>query len=322
MIPVNIPIINRIERVKTMIRVLVTDGMDKNAMEELKNKGYQVTEQHFSCEELGSAIAQHDAVVVRSSTQIRSCHIDQAKGSRLKIILRGGVGIDNIDADYAHANGIAVRNTPKASSRSVAELALAHIFSCCRFISAAGHTMREDKWEKKAYSHGMELMGKTVGIIGFGRIGQELGKMCRALGLEVIACDPFPVPCLEKELGMRYVTMKELLEQAHIISIHAPAADGRPIIRAETIEKMREHVIIVNTSRGNNVDEQALLEALDSGKVWAAGLDVYLQEPTPNHDLYSHPRVSCTPHIGAQTDEAQAKVGSELVEILDTFFQQ
>ena len=184
-----------------MIRVLVTDGMDKNAIEQLKNKGFQVTEQHYSCEELGPAIAQHDALVVRSSTQVRSCHIDQAKGSRLKLILRGGVGIDNIDVDYAEQNGIAVKNTPRASTESVAELALAHLLSCCRFISAAGHSMREDKWEKKAYSKGLELHGRTVGIIGFGRIGQQLGSIARALGMIVLAYDLFPCPVWRNRWG-------------------------------------------------------------------------------------------------------------------------
>ena len=310
------------ERVKDMIRVLVTDGMDKNAIEQLKMQGFQVSEQHYGCEDLGAAMAQYDALVVRSATQVRSCHIDQAKNSNLKLIVRGGVGVDNIDVDYAEQNGIAVRNTPRASSRSVAELAMAHIFSCSRFISSAGHTMREDKWEKKAYSHGMEIFGKTLGIIGFGRIGQNLGRMAKGLGMEVVAYDVFPVHCLEKDIGMRYVTLEELLEQADIISVHAPGIDGLPIIRRETIEKMKDHVIIINTSRGSNVDEQALLDGLNAGKVWAAGLDVYTQEPTPNHDLYSHPRVSCTPHIGAQTDEAQQKVGAEVAQLICDFFQK
>lgn len=303
-----------------MICVLVTDGMDKNAIEQLKSKGFQVTEQHYGCEELGAAIAQYDALVVRSSTQVRSCHIDQAKDSRLKLILRGGVGIDNIDADYAEQNGIAVKNTPRASTESVAELALAHLLSCCRFISAAGHSMREDKWEKKAYSHGMELHGKTLGIIGFGRIGQTVGSFGKALGMKVLAYDLFPVSCLEEQMGIRYVPLEELLRQSDFISVHAPAADGKPIIRAETLAKMKDGVVLINTSRGSNVDEDALLEALNTGKVWAAGLDVYQQEPSPNHDLYSHPRVSSTPHIGAQTNEAQARVGQEIVDILCDFF--
>ncbi|MBQ3534724.1 MAG: D-2-hydroxyacid dehydrogenase [Clostridia bacterium] len=303
-----------------MIRVLVTDGMDENAIEQMKKKGYQVSQQHYSCEELGAAMAQYDALVVRSSTQVRSCHIDQAQNSRLKLIVRGGVGIDNIDAPYAEAHGIAVRNTPRASTESVAELALAHMLSCCRFISAAGHSMREDKWEKKAYSKGVELYGKTLGIIGFGRIGQTLGTIAKALGMNVLAYDLFPVPCLEEQLGIRYVPLEELLQQSDVISVHAPAVDGQPIVRRETLAQMKDGVILINTSRGSNVDEDALLEALESGKVWAAGLDVYRQEPTPNHDLYAHPRVSATPHIGAQTVDAQTRVGQEVVDVIDQFF--
>ena len=303
-----------------MIRVLVTDGMDNRAIEQMKQKGYQVTQQHYSCEELGAAIAQHDVLVVRSSTQVRSCHIDQAKNSRLKLIVRGGVGIDNIDAAYAEAQGIAVRNTPRASTESVAELALAHMLSCCRFISAAGHSMREDKWEKKAFSKGVELYGKTLGIIGFGRIGQTLGTIAKALGINVLAYDLYPMRCLEKQLGIRYVSMEELLAQSDVISVHAPAADGQAIIRRETLAQMKDGVILINTSRGSNVDEDALLEGLESGKVWAAGLDVYQQEPTPNHDLYTHPRVSATPHIGAQTVDAQARIGQEVMDVIEQFF--
>ena len=309
------------ERVKTMIRILVTDGMDKEAIEQLKKQGFDVSEQHYAPEELGAAMREYDALVVRSSTQVRACHIDAAKGSRLKLIIRGGVGTDNIDVAYAEANGIAVRNTPRASSQSVAELALAHMLSCCRFISAAGYTMREGRWDKKAYSKGIEIGGKTLGIIGFGRIGQRLGCMAKALGMTVLAYDLYPVEGLEQRLGIPYVSLEELLERSDFISVHAPAQDGQPIIRAETIARMRDGVVIINTSRGKNVDEQALLDALNSGKVRAAGLDVYLEEPTHNHDLYSHPRVSCTPHIGAQTAEAQQKVGAEVVELLTAFFK-
>ncbi len=304
-----------------MIRILVTDGMDESAMEQLKQQGFAVTAQHYPSEELAAEMQTYDAVVVRSSTRIGAEHLTPCKGSRLKLIVRGGVGLDNIDVACAQACGIAVRNTPKASSRSVAELALAHLLSCCRFISVAGHTMREDKWEKKTYSHGLELSGKTLGIIGFGRIGRCLGEMAKALGMRVLAYDLYPVAELEAQTGIPYVSLEELLARADLLSVHAPAADGRPIIRAETIGQMKDGVIIVNTSRGSNVDELALLEGLESGKVRAAGLDVYLEEPTPNHALYSHPRVSCTPHIGAQTDEAQNRVGREVVEVLCAFFQ-
>ena len=165
------------------MRILVTDGMDAGALAQLRERGHEVVEQFFPPEELGSALREYDAVVVRSATKVRAQHIDAARGGRLKLIIRGGVGVDNIDVQYAQENGITVKNTPKASSQSVAELALGHMFSCARYISIAGHTMREDKWEKKAYGKGMELGGKTLGIIGFGRIGQALGRMARGIGM-------------------------------------------------------------------------------------------------------------------------------------------
>ena len=298
------------------MRILVTDGMDKTAMAELREMGHEVVEQFYEPDQLGKALRDFDVVVVRSKTKVRANHIDEAKGSRLKLIIRGGVGVDNIDVDYAKANGIDVKNTPKASSQSVAELAMGHMFSCARYISIAGHTMREDKWEKKAYGKGIELGGKTLGIIGFGRIGQALGVMARALGMHVIAYSRTRRPEVEQATGVAYVELDELLAKSDFISLHAPAADGGPIVTAETIARMKDGVVIVNTSRGVNVDEDVLLAALESGKVRAAGLDVYAEEPTHNHALYSHPMVSCTPHIGAATVEAQKRIGSEIVDII------
>jgi len=301
------------------MRILVTDGMDKTAMAELRAKGHEVVEQFYAPEELGAALRDFDVVVVRSKTKVRANHIDAAKGSRLKLIIRGGVGVDNIDVKYAEENGIKVMNTPKASSQSVAELALAHMLSCARYISIAGHTMREDKWEKKAYGKGIELCGKTLGIIGFGRIGQKLAVMAKAMGMTVVAYDIFHIPGIEEQLGMKYVEMDELLAVSDFISLHTPAIDGKPLINAENIAKMKDGVVIVNTSRGNNVDEDALLAALESGKVRGAGLDVFATEPPTNHALYSHPMVSCTPHIGAATVEAQERIGAEIVNIIENF---
>ena len=301
------------------MKILVTDGMDKSAMAALREKGHEVVEQFYEPDQLGAALREFDAVVVRSKTKVRANHIDEAKGGRLKLIIRGGVGVDNIDVKYAEQNGIAVRNTPKASSQSVAELALGHMFACSRFISAAGSTMRQGKWEKKAYGKGIELQGKTLGIIGFGRIGQHLGVMAKAIGMKVVAFDIFHIPGIEQQLGIDYVEMDALLAQSDFISVHAPAVDGGPIINRETIAKMKDGVTIINTSRGSNVDEDALLEALNAGKVRAAGLDVWASEPTQNEALYSHPMVSCTPHIGAATGEAQKRIGTEIVSIIENF---
>ena len=301
------------------MRILVTDGMDKDALQALKDNGHEVVEQFYAPEELGAALKEFDAVVVRSATKIRANHIDEAKGGKLKLIIRGGVGVDNIDVKYAEAAGITVKNTPRASSQSVAELAMAHMFACARFISIAGHTMREDKWEKKAYGKGIELQGKPLGIVGFGRIGQHLGVMAKAIGMNVIAEDIFHIPGIEEKLGIPYVELDELLAKSDFISVHAPAVDGGALINAETIAKMKDGVTIINTSRGTNVDEAALLAGLESGKVRSAGLDVYADEPATNKALYSHPMVSCTPHIGAATKEAQKRIGTEIVEIIESF---
>ena len=301
------------------MRILVTDGMDKTAMELLRSEGHEVVEQFYAPEELGKALREFDACVVRSKTKVRAAQIDEAKGSSLKLIIRGGVGVDNIDVDYAKEAGIQVMNTPRAASESVAELAMAHLFSCARYISVAGHTMREGKWEKKAYSKGIELSGKTLGIIGFGRIGQKLGSMAKGIGMDVVAYDIFHVPGIEEKMGMKYVEMDELLAKSDFISLHTPAINGVKLISAENIAKMKDGVVFVNTSRGNNVDEAALLDALNSGKVRAAGLDVYADEPASNVALYSHPAVSCTPHIGAGTQEAQKRIGMEIVDIIRNF---
>ena len=298
------------------MRILVTDGMDKTAMAELKAQGHEVVEQFYESEELGKALRGFDVVVVRSKTKVRAPHIDEAKGSNLKLIIRGVVGVDNIDVKYAEENGIMVRNTPNASSQSVAECALAHMFACARFISIAGAAIRNDIWDKKAYSKGIELQGKTLGIIGFGRIGAHLGVMAKAIGMNVVATRSSRTSGTDEATGIPYMTLDELLEKSDFISLHAPALPGGPLVNADTIAKMKDGVCIINTSRGGNVDEKALLEALNSGKVRAAGLDVWAEEPSKNHDLYSHPMVSCTPHIGAQTVEAQKRIGAEIVEII------
>jgi len=298
-----------------MIRILASDGMDKSAIAALTAKGCQVDCNFYEPDALCEAVKDYDALVVRSATKVRKAQIDAAaEAGELKIVIRGGVGVDNIDVAYAEEKGIVVRNTPRASSDAVAEIALAHMLSVARFISVAGHTMREGKWEKKAYK-GFELTGKTVGIVGYGRIGQALGRRCQALGMDVLAYDLYKVEGLENE-HMRYVEMDELLAKSDIISLHVPSLPGQPLVNRETIAKMKDGVVIINTSRGTNVDEEALLEALDSGKVYGAGLDVFAEEPSKNEKLYTHPKVSATPHVGASTNEAQKRIGAEIVDLI------
>lgn len=303
-----------------MVRILASDGMEKSAIKALEAKGCKVDTDFYDPEALKEAVKNYDVLVVRSATKVRAPHIDAAAAAgQLKMIIRGGVGVDNIDVKYAEEKGLIVRNTPRASSDAVAELALAHMLSVARFISIAGYTMRTGKWEKKAYK-GIELAGKTVGIVGYGRIGQALGRRCIALGMKVLAYDVYKVPELENE-NMQYVEMDELLARADVVSLHVPSLTGQPLINRETIAKMKNGAILINTSRGANVDEEALIEALDSGKLYGAGLDVYAEEPPKNEKLLMHPRISCTPHIGASTNEAQERIGAEIVNLISEQFK-
>ncbi|GAH43731.1 unnamed protein product, partial [marine sediment metagenome] len=227
---------------------------------------------------------------------------------------RGGVGLDNIDVSYAESQGIKVRNTPKASSLAVAELALGHMFSLARFIGIANVTMREGKWNKKQYK-GIELSGKTLGLIGFGRIGRELAKKAKALEMKVIYTDILgpAKDCPEYS----FVSLDELLADSDFISLHVPGnKDKSPVIGKPEFSKMKDGVYLINCARGSVVDEAALLETLNSGKLAGTGIDVYPEEPPQNLELISHERVSVTPHIGASTKEAQKRIGQEIVFII------
>ncbi len=299
------------------MRILVTDGMDKSAMAALRANGHEVVEQFYEPDALGAALRDFDAVVIRSATKIRKAQLEVAKDSQLKLIIRGGVGIDNIDHEYAESIGIAVRNTPNASSNAVAECAIGLMFSCARFLSHAGHTMREGKWEKKAYGKGFELGGKTLGVIGYGRIGKRIGDIAQGIGMNVIAYQRHPKPEYECDT-MHFVSLEEIWAKSDIIALSTPSL-GAPIITEESIGKMKDGVVIINTSRGGNIDENALLAALNSGKVRAAGLDVWCEEPTKNTELSQHPNVSALPHIGASTGEAQKRIGTEIVSIIENF---
>ena len=300
------------------MRVLVTDGMDAGAIAKLRNDGYEVVEQFYEPDQLGEALREFDAVIIRSATKIKEPQIDAAKDSRLKLIIRAGVGVDNIAVKYAEAAGITVKNTPRASSNAVAELAIALLFSCARNISIAGHTMREQKWEKNAYSKGFELMGKTMGVIGYGRIGQLVGLKGQALGMNVLSYVNRTKPEGCECETMKFVSPDELFAQSDVIVLCAPGS-GKAIVDAESIAKMKDGVVIINVSRGGNINEADLLAALNSGKVRAAGLDVLVDEKNPNWELASHPAVSCTPHVGAGTKEAQKRIGAELVDIIRNF---
>ncbi len=303
-----------------MFRVLITDGMEKSGVESLKTAGFEVVEQHYEPEALGEKLKEFDALVVRSATKVREPIIDAAMGGKLKLIIRGGVGVDNIDVAYAESKGIKVMNTPNASSASVAELALGHMFALTRFIHISNVTMREGKWEKKKYE-GIELGGKSLGIIGFGRIGRELAKRAKALGMHVIYTSRRGK--LEGFEEYEFCTMEELISKADFISLHVPYDKEKgTLIGEKEFAMMKDGVYLINCSRGKVVSEKALLAALESGKVAGAGIDVFEEEPTKNLELVNHPKVSATPHIGAATAEAQTRIGEEIVQILKTFFNK
>ncbi|MBC8588017.1 D-2-hydroxyacid dehydrogenase [Paratissierella segnis] len=297
-----------------MFRILVTDGMEKGAVQKLRDLDYEVVEKFYELDELKEKVKEFDCLVVRSATKVRKDIIDEAlKTNRLKLIIRGGVGIDNIDKDYAEANGIKVRNTPNASSVSVAELTMGHMINIARFSFISNYTMRLGEWNKKQYK-GVELSGKTLGLIGMGRIAKEVAARAGAFGMNVIYTNRSGP---KMQIPYKYVSFDELLGNSDFISLHIPStSDGKYLLSKDEFSKMKDGVYIINTARGKLIDEAALLEALDSGKVAAAGLDVFETEPVKNEKLYTHERISLTPHIAGSTKEAQEKIGEEIVEII------
>lgn len=299
------------------MKVAICDKMEKQAIEELKKLGVDVHDlSALPKEELPKHLEDADIVIVRSATKVKGPILEALKNC--KLIIRGGVGLDNIDVEGAKAKGIKVDNTPEASSASVAELALGFMFALARHIVRGTVGIKNGLWEKKELE-GIELAGKTLGIIGMGRIGKELAKRAKALGMNVIATKHVsPIP---EDLA-REVTLDELLQTADFISIHTPLRpETKYMINKEKIDKMKDGVYIINVARGGVIDEKALLEALNSGKVKGAALDVFEEEPPTFKELVEHPNVICTPHIGASTFEAQARVGMAVVNKVKDFLE-
>lgn len=292
------------------MKVLANDGLDKKAADILIEDNVYLDTAHYEREELFQIIGDFDVLIVRSATKVDRELIDKAKDTKLKLVIRAGVGLDNIDVEYAEKNGIQVRNTPNASSNSVAELVLGHMIGLARFISISNVTLRNGEWNKKMYT-GIELEGKTLGIVGFGRIGKALATKATALGMNVVFYDKF----YKDNKKFKYIELEELLRESDFISLHVPSL-GKPAIGKEEFEIMKDDVFLINAARGGVVDEEALLDALNNGKVAGAGIDVFMNEPMPNAELSNHPKVSVTPHIGGATKEAQMKIGLEIVEII------
>ena len=309
------------------MKILANDGISESGKNKLEEYGFEVDLTKVSQEQLISYINDNHIVVilVRSATQIRADIIDNCPS--IKIIGRGGVGMDNIDVDYAKSKGINVINTPAASSKSVAELVFSHLFGCVRFLHESNRSMPLDgdskfKELKKAYAGGKELAGKKIGIIGFGRIGQEVAKIAIGIGMNVIFYDKF---IEETSLDIEFFdgrnitfnlissTFDEVLENSDFISVHIPASD-KYIIDSKEIGKMKDGVGLLNLSRGGIVNEEELLKSINSGKVSFAGIDTFENEPVPSMKLLMNSNISLTPHIGAATTEAQDRIGVELAD--------
>ena len=322
-----------------MIKILANDGIDAVGKKMLTDAGFEVVTNKVAQGDLAKELVDYDAILVRSATKVTEEIINACPN--LRLIGRAGVGIDNIDVEFAKYKGIKIVNTPDASSQSVAELVYAHLFGMVRFMHQSNRQMPVNGVEKfaelkKNYSEGIELRGKTLGIVGFGRIGQATARIALGLGMNVM---PFKLHASEVKIEfdffrtfsdavimikMNTVPFDELLANSDFITLHVPFPKGAtPVIAKREFDLMKKGVGIINTARGGAVNEKDLLEALNSGKVAYAGLDVFENEPKPNKDLLEHPNVSSTPHIGASTKEAQERIGIELAQkVIDFFLHQ
>jgi D-3-phosphoglycerate dehydrogenase / 2-oxoglutarate reductase len=318
------------------MKVLANDGISSSGINQLEKSSFEVITDKVNQSDLVEYINNHkiEVILVRSATQVRKDIIDNCPS--IKIIGRGGVGMDNIDVAYAKEKGLQVINTPAASSQSVAELVMAHLFSISRFVFDSNRNMpkngeSEFKTLKKKYAKGVELRGKTIGIIGFGRIGQFTAKYALGSGMKVIAFDPFMKKAIidveianqKIEVPIKTCSMSELLKKADFISLHVPMPeDGQPLISTREFESMKNGIRIVNAARGGVIDEDALIKAIDSKKVSFAALDVFVGEPIPSVKLLKNEKISLTPHIGAATEEAQDRIGLELADKIINFYNQ
>ena len=321
-------------KTQKMIRILANDGISDDGKLLMEEAGYEVITKKVPQNELCDVIGNYDVLLVRSATKVTAEVI--TAGTNLKMIGRGGVGLDNIDVEFAESKGIIVFNTPAASYQAVAELAFGHMFNLARFMHQANRNMALNGLTtfdtlKKNYGSGIQLRGKSLGIIGFGRIGQEVARIGLALGMNVLPTDLmineanidiniFANEKVTMNIHVPTVPYKEVLAKSDFISLHIPFGGGKPLIGAEEISSMKKGVYLINTARGGAIDETALLAALSSGQVAGAGLDVFENEPTPKAELLEHPNISLTPHIGAATNEAQANIGLEIADRVIAFF--
>lgn len=303
-----------------MFNILITDGVNKDEIERLRKLKFNVIDEYFDGLELGEKLKDMDALVIRSKNIITKEIIDKAcEGNRLKLIIRSGVGLDNIEVDYAESKGIKVMNTPCGSTVSVAELTICQIITITRYVNISNVRMREGKWEKKQYI-GTEVYGKTLGIIGMGRIGKEVAKRANAMGMNIIYYDILGK--MDVPSKYRFCEFEEVLAKSDFLTIHIPYDKEKGyLITEKEIAKMKDRIYLINYARGGLICEKDLIKALDDGKIEAVALDVYENEPKVNLELVNHPMVSSTPHIGASTVEAQQRISAEIVDMINEYFR-
>jgi D-3-phosphoglycerate dehydrogenase len=293
-------------------KILLTDGLEENGKAILRSSAEVVDQSGISAEDLLAVVGDYDALIVRGRTKVTAAVFEA--GKKLKAVGRAGVGVDNIDLAAAKAHGVTVVNSPLATTIAVAELTLSLMLSVVREVPRADASMKAGKWLKKELE-GRELYGKTLGVIGFGRIGSAVAERAKAFGMTILAYDPLVPADVIKERGGKPVSFDELLAQADMITMHMPlTAESRNLLNAEAFNKMKDGVFVVCAARGGVIDEEALLAALNNGKVAGAALDVYAVEPPGQSELVAHPRVIDTPHVGAQTVEAQARAANDIAE--------
>lgn len=319
------------------MKILANDGISNDAKKQLEDNGFTVITEKVNQEDLINKINEenYEGILVRSATKVRKDIIDACPN--IKFVGRGGVGVDNIDVEYAKEKGVFVFNTPASSSQSVAELVVGNMFATSRFIGNSSRNIENGDFNKlkKEYGSGVELRGKTLGIIGFGRIGQTLASYAIGMGMRVLAVDvderietiylklPWTTSDdqnVENQVAIKIKTttnIDELLTKCDYVSLHIPKqSNGESVIGKRELELMKDNAIIINTSRGGVINEDDLIWALDNGKIAGSALDVYENEPNPKKELLSHPKILCTPHIGAATNEAQDRIGQEIVDII------
>jgi D-3-phosphoglycerate dehydrogenase len=291
-------------------KILLTDGLEENGKTILSKEAQVDDKKNISAEELLKIIGDYDAIIVRGRTKVTKDVFDA--GKKLKVVGRSGVGVDNIDLQAAKDKKVIVVNAPIATTRAVAELVIGMIFALAREIPRADSSMKQNQWLKKEFE-GIELNGKTLGIIGIGRIGSSVAKMASAVGMKILAHDPLLSPESIRSAGGEFIAMEELLQKSDFITIHTPLSDStRNMINAAILAKMKEGVRIICAARGNIIDEAALLAALNTGKVGGAALDVLSTEPPVDNELVKHAKVISTPHIGGQTVEAQIRAANDI----------